>query len=124
GDPVALVERDHAGPLDRRDVNEGVRLTVVAGDEAEALRRVEELDRARGLLAGQLALRAALARGALLDRKRIALDLEVGRGDAAATVHQGRSEEHTSELQSQSNLVCRLLLEKKKTKTNDRHTTP
>src|SRR2546430_3591117 len=31
-------------------------------------------------------------------------------GDAAAV----RSEEHTSELQSQSNLVCRLLLEKKK----------
>src|SRR2546430_4089785 len=28
-----------------------------------------------------------------------------------------RSEEHTSELQSQSNLVCRLLLEKKKTHT-------
>src|SRR2546427_1494838 len=33
-----------------------------------------------------------------------------------------RSEEHTSELQSQSNLVCRLLLEKKKkqTKNNER----
>src|SRR2546427_8016837 len=31
-----------------------------------------------------------------------------------------RSEEHTSELQSQSNLVCRLLLEKKKTKRDDR----
>src|SRR2546430_11360077 len=30
---------------------------------------------------------------------------------------QFRSEEHTSELQSQSNLVCRLLLEKKKKKT-------
>src|SRR2546427_4637614 len=29
-------------------------------------------------------------------------------------VEQERSEEHTSELQSQSNLVCRLLLEKKK----------
>src|SRR5688572_31919074 len=29
-----------------------------------------------------------------------------------------RSEEHTSELQSQSNLVCRLLLEKKKEKTS------
>src|SRR5688572_31916763 len=28
--------------------------------------------------------------------------------------HLSRSEEHTSELQSQSNLVCRLLLEKKK----------
>src|SRR2546430_5884284 len=31
-----------------------------------------------------------------------------------------RSEEHTSELQSQSNLVCRLLLEKKK-KTDQKH---
>src|SRR2546430_6362112 len=30
-----------------------------------------------------------------------------------------RSEEHTSELQSQSNLVCRLLLEKKKKKIHD-----
>src|SRR2546430_6860515 len=30
---------------------------------------------------------------------------------------QDRSEEHTSELQSQSNLVCRLLLEKKKNTT-------
>src|SRR5688572_31573504 len=29
-----------------------------------------------------------------------------------------RSEEHTSELQSQSNLVCRLLLEKKKKQTH------
>src|SRR2546430_6374710 len=31
-----------------------------------------------------------------------------------ADQHAPRSEEHTSELQSQSNLVCRLLLEKKK----------
>src|SRR2546427_1999097 len=31
---------------------------------------------------------------------------------------RARSEEHTSELQSQSNLVCRLLLEKKKNKRN------
>src|SRR2546427_6908678 len=31
-----------------------------------------------------------------------------------------RSEEHTSELQSQSNLVCRLLLEKKKRKQKER----
>src|SRR2546430_3435518 len=30
-----------------------------------------------------------------------------------AVIPRGRSEEHTSELQSQSNLVCRLLLEKK-----------
>src|SRR2546430_11865759 len=32
--------------------------------------------------------------------------------------HPRRSEEHTSELQSQSNLVCRLLLEKKKNTTS------
>src|SRR2546430_8813878 len=34
--------------------------------------------------------------------------------DALELRRDGRSEEHTSELQSQSNLVCRLLLEKKK----------
>src|SRR5688572_32605205 len=41
---------------------------------------------------------------------------EVLRGgeEADARVVAGRSEEHTSELQSQSKLVCRLLLEKKK----------
>src|SRR2546430_8495293 len=31
---------------------------------------------------------------------------------------EGRSEEHTSELQSQSKIVCRLLLEKKKIRVN------
>src|SRR2546428_9275188 len=35
--------------------------------------------------------------------------------DAANSVFIDRSEEHTSELQSRSDLVCRLLLEKKKT---------
>src|SRR5438445_8312322 len=34
------------------------------------------------------------------------------------TAVQGRSEEHTSELQSRQYLVCRLLLEKKKKKNN------
>src|SRR2546427_9837418 len=34
------------------------------------------------------------------------------------TAAASRSEEHTSELQSQSNLVCRLLLEKKKKNTD------
>src|SRR2546430_13563661 len=41
-----------------------------------------------------------------------------GEGDVRCT---HRSEEHTSELQSQSNLVCRLLLEKKKKKTPKSH---
>src|SRR2546430_8001928 len=36
-------------------------------------------------------------------------------------VPKDRSEEHTSELQSQSNLVCRLLLEKKKKRSRAPH---
>src|SRR5690606_41529236 len=38
---------------------------------------------------------------------------------AVFKVAGGRSEEHTSELQSRENLVCRLLLEKKKNTQND-----
>src|SRR5688572_32161233 len=38
------------------------------------------------------------------------------KADAVLRELRDRSEEHTSELQSQSNLVCRLLLEKKKKK--------
>src|SRR2546430_11515044 len=51
------------------------------------------------------------------------------RADLEALTHPAigaameRSEEHTSELQSQSNLVCRLLLEKKKSATLARTTT-
>src|SRR2546430_6483305 len=51
------------------------------------------------------------------------LRFRILRGQIGADANHGlerdrlRSEEHTSELQSQSNLVCRLLLEKKK-KTN------
>src|SRR2546430_12590394 len=39
-------------------------------------------------------------------------------GSTSVATPKPRSEEHTSELQSQSNLVCRLLLEKKKTITD------
>src|SRR2546427_6782395 len=39
----------------------------------------------------------------------------LGAGRSLHAAELERSEEHTSELQSQSNLVCRLLLEKKKT---------
>src|SRR2546427_2187120 len=56
----------------------------------------------------------------------LAVGLRIARGahDACGLlgrVHHGhRSEEHTSELQSQSNLVCRLLLEKKKQKEGNK----
>src|SRR2546430_7454189 len=42
---------------------------------------------------------------------------EAWRSTSPRTGSPPRSEEHTSELQSQSNLVCRLLLEKKKSET-------
>src|SRR5699024_5638269 len=42
-------------------------------------------------------------------------DVDRGRGrDLRARTRYGRSEEHTSELQSRFDIVCRLLLEKKK----------
>src|SRR5205085_12100882 len=49
-------------------------------------------------------------------RQLVAEELRFEGGDGHALPVDGieRSEEHTSELQSQSNLVCRLLLEKKK----------
>src|SRR2546430_6618885 len=43
----------------------------------------------------------------------------ITRRDRRARIVEARSEEHTSELQSQSNLVCRLLLEKKKKKIHE-----
>src|SRR5690606_42013997 len=66
-----------------------------------------------GLLRLGLALvdgleRVPQALGALLELVGAALDL-------GAQLLLPRSEEHTSELQSRENLVCRLLLEKKKT---------
>src|SRR2546427_7361435 len=51
-----------------------------------------------------------------LDPARHAASYQRG-GAVAISVLTDRSEEHTSELQSQSNLVCRLLLEKKKKET-------
>src|SRR2546430_4496161 len=69
-----------------------------------------------------------MAAGQLLDRCHAAI-VDAARNDQLKMTEVGadverepvarqpaRSEEHTSELQSQSNLVCRLLLEKKKRK--------
>src|SRR2546430_12081135 len=50
-----------------------------------------------------------------------------GKSEVFWTLHalfKSRSEEHTSELQSQSNLVCRLLLEKKKKESPTYQTRP
>src|SRR2546430_10204952 len=54
----------------------------------------------------------AFLRGGTLTPRRMAEDTPTN------SLNISRSEEHTSELQSQSNLVCRLLLEKKKNINN------
>src|SRR5947209_20495861 len=53
-------------------------------------------------------LRLALVPKDAMDERNVILEIRAGTG--------GRSEEHTSELQSRQYLVCRLLLEKKKKK--------
>src|SRR5690625_6327522 len=83
-----------------------------------------------GAVAAALQEGIQLCRGSVLPE-----DAEGGRG--ARALHQrlhpgdrllesiavrGRSEEHTSELQSRGHLVCRLLLEKKKDDEKDRET--
>src|SRR2546430_13732205 len=59
---------------------------------------------------GRIVYRGAL-RGAPLKRW---LEYQPRKSPPGSPRRAARSEEHTSELQSQSNLVCRLLLEKKK----------
>jgi hypothetical protein len=84
--PVAFVESRHSGAFDGRNVDEGVRLAVIALDEAESLHCVEELDGALRLFAGQLALRSALG---ALDGYRLAFDSKVRRRNPSAAIDQG-----------------------------------
>src|SRR3989475_7285653 len=72
-------------------------------------------------------LRACLMAGAGLAVRGEAVQVDHLAGDrhlvacgGSVALRRERSEEHTSELQSQSNLVCRLLLEKKKDNTTAR----
>src|SRR5438034_6865627 len=61
----------------------------------------------------------------LLGEDRVVLVeiVEVVGGQHTELLDQPRSEEHTSELQSHSDLVCRLLLEKKNTRNTRRQVT-
>src|SRR5690606_41659282 len=81
---------------------------VARDDDAERLdlidRRVRRVASAREAVEPDFAAQLALQPS-----------LEHGRGRRSGRMEQRRSEEHTSELQSRENLVCRLLLEKKNT---------
>ncbi len=88
-DLIAFVEAGHARTLNRADVHECVRLTVITRDEAEALHRVEELDRTGRLVTRQLALGSRFARcllTLLFDRDDIADYDEIAGRNLAATI--------------------------------------
>src|SRR5690606_42027596 len=106
GDPAASVDRP--GVLLARTLAWWVRHR--GGLAERALHRLQSVAQRRGM-------RAQVLRGGRH---------EPGQGgDQPAGLVQIRSEEHTSELQSRENLVCRLLLEKKKNEQHDTnyHTT-
>src|SRR5688572_32592248 len=56
----------------------------------------------------------AMSYGSISQEAHETIAIAMNRLGGKSNTGEGRSEEHTSELQSQSNLVCRLLLEKKK----------
>src|SRR5690606_41697471 len=88
-------------------LHDALPILVVVGDETRGQVEPERLDKAK-------------AHQDRAERHRQIDDphrhFEIGRGLAAVVdvPDKVRSEEHTSELQSRENLVCRLLLEKKK----------
>src|SRR5688572_32588461 len=86
---------------------------------ARPVRKVVDLGIGTGALARACLEHAPAARvwGIDADPQMLAMArTRLGGLSRRVTMTTGRSEEHTSELQSQSNLVCRLLLEKKKKK--------
>src|SRR2546427_8549907 len=90
-------------------------ISVAGPAEARAALRggadvIDAKDPRRGALGPVSVQRLAAIRAAVAGARPLSA--------AATDPATARSEEHTSELQSQSNLVCRLLLEKKKKKRN------
>src|SRR5260370_26507201 len=98
-------------------MDEGWHVDIVAGLGSQphlmpAL-RIDELGTARDDIDAGFALAVVMRTGSNARR-----DARLAHPDGSA---RARSEEHTSELQSHLNLVCRLLLEKKKTSSDAEH---
>src|SRR6266446_8242199 len=106
---IAAVDRRYVLRLERIAVLRVVPVVEVAAETLEGVHRLE-----RGLETLDSVERADPAEIARGHRgQQVQSDV---RGRRAMRHHRARSEEHTSELQSPCNLVCRLLLEKKKKK--------
>src|SRR2546430_5953547 len=100
---------------------DGIRYLTVTGVQSCALPISDPLGGCPVPLLGEGALHSRQERVTVSQRRRLRVALLLRDEEAARTVEvvvlvereRRRSEEHTSELQSPSNLVCRLLLEKK-----------
>src|SRR5688500_13401125 len=92
-------------------VGANVVLTDANGLQKKTTTNAEGIYTYAGLVPGKYSLTATAPGFAPSESKEI--DVTAGRQSADLTLRVTRSEEHTSELQSPCNLVCRLLLEDK-----------
>src|SRR5437867_6981699 len=96
---------------------EQLRVLVVEPKELVAARLKTQLERLGHLVLGPAKDgQEAVAVAQRLHPSLVLIDSKLPGGDGIETARAIRSEEHTSELQSPYDLVCRLLLEKKKQK--------
>src|SRR5262249_58024289 len=95
----------------------------VAAETGISLRYLQKLFTVRGSTCSDFIYSLRLDHAARLLHRRASLGTSQPLNEIAYLSGWLRSEEHTSELQSLTNLVCRLLLEKKKYKSNNRCTT-
>src|SRR2546430_17648618 len=92
-----------------------VRTTSTSAMSGTGLKKCSPTNRSARLVAPAI---SAIVRLEVLDAKIVPWPQSAS-SSLKSAFFSARSEEHTSELQSQSNLVCRLLLEKKKKHTSD-----
>src|SRR5438874_7206584 len=91
---------------------------LIVEDDSAARVGLEQLVKAWGFIAESAADgEEALEKVTSFRPAIVITDMVMPRMDGLALLRALRSEEHTSELQSRRDLVCRLLLEKKKKKT-------
>src|SRR4051812_23293919 len=126
--PRPPVRRLASDRFARRHREQGKSAFIVEADAAGSHPQVDSLEVKEEKASQDISTRLGSVRRVLARRRRYLLDgrpvefatsylpLDIARGTQIAEPNP-RSEEHTSELQSHVNLVCRLLLEKKK-KTN------
>src|SRR5436309_12082117 len=113
---LVTIQRESVALIDQNKIG-ARRLTMAVVASVEGAMLQERPDVTRTMI--QELKSSSLVEGFTIYRRNgveAFTDLAVRATSVAVARSVNRSEEHTSELQSRENLVCRLLLEKKKTK--------